>query len=103
MKTKRIGHQKTDNYFLDLHKRLLESGELSCRNGLCNEVGSRYGHKLNLFEPSITDEEQLEHEGLCTVYWGSGLSIDEKSSIKDTAYTPLRQTIVLFCHEILNS
>jgi hypothetical protein len=94
-----------NNYFLDLHKRLLRNGLF---NGLCHEIHWDYTARFEvkdvfgLFQPSEEEEEELLLSGLSSSYWGSEMS-EVANNGHDTAYTPLRQTIVLFCHEILNT
>ena len=91
--------KKKNNYFLDLHKKWMETGKLPS-GGLCNSIK---GHYLIFSLVAADDDErcQLLDEGFDYTYWGSGLKMNHKD--EEYKYTPLRQTIVLFCHEILNS
>lgn len=95
-----------NNFFLDLHERCIEAGQLPGACGLCIEV-----NKLNtpeevkdvfaLLEPTDDDYRKLNKQKLGVAYWGSNLPINAPGY--SYLYTPLRQTIVLLCHEILNS
>lgn len=96
-----MSKKKTDNYFLDKHKEWMEKGRLT-RAGLCLEFYEN--EVLELFRPTDSDEKRLERENRSSYIWADGRTYKQKE--KDQAafpYTPLRQTIVLFCHEILNS
>lgn len=65
-------------------------------SGLCSAslLGYIDENLLDLMEPTLADNEQLEAEGLETIYWASGLK--ESDPNVDYAFTQLRQTIVLF-------
>lgn len=92
-----------DNYFLDLHKELLEKGQVV--NGLCHTViPPRCFSVLRQFAPDANERKALFRSGYSEVYWGyefhhAGVDLDTISK----EYTPLRQTIVLLCHELLNN
>lgn len=65
-------------------------------DGLCGcvyEGGLLSGELLSHFEPTFSDEKELRHNQQSTVYWASGLHMDDDS--KFDTFTPLRQTIVL--------
>jgi hypothetical protein len=96
--------KKKDNYFLDKHKKWMETGFIS-KPGLCHAF--KESEVFNLFGPSHQEGDELESNGMSRYVWGDGrvredMDKDFKSAHK-FRYTPLRQTIVLFCHEILNS
>jgi hypothetical protein len=88
-----------NNYFLDLHKEWMETRELPYY-GLCNCV-KRHKGILNRFKPSQKQINLLMQEGKSISFWASGAGPLTQKSLR--GYTPLRQTIVLFCHEILNT
>jgi hypothetical protein len=52
------------------------------------------------FIPTPENEEKLKKEDLNLTYWGSGLSTNDHNRLY--AFTPLRQTIVLFMAAINN-
>ena len=86
-----------DNYFLDFHKRCIKGGKLPSP-GLCYCIKEgKYAKMLELLSPTDDDKRRLVADGRPSIWWGR----DNQESYFD-AYTPLRQTIVLFCHEILN-
>lgn len=68
-------------------------------NGLCNCL---HGSDLNLFAPTAQDKQRLNRENKSQVFWAAEASDTE--CIEDDklcyAFTPLRQTIVLFLIEI---
>lgn len=69
--------------------------------GLCNALKSK--DTLDLFLPTDDDIKTLKEEGLSVLYWGSGLSLDNKyDHQRYWVLTPLRQTIVLFMAAINN-
>lgn len=90
-----------NNYFLDLHKEWMWNGRLP-DDGLCYCIDN---HKniFNLFIPTEDELDVLDNEGLDRDFWASGLSFSGNVIECCEGYTPLRQTIILFCHEILNS
>ncbi len=80
--------------YLEFYEKCMVTGELPNRKGLCNEFGYRYGSDekenpdLNVFYPPA---------GEYTTYWGFGLDLIGNNTHKESiAFTPLRQTIVLF-------
>lgn len=90
---------------IDLHKQWMETGELKYKwftpNGLCGIlIDAGYKEYINLFEPTEKEKMELLDKELCTAYWGSGLSLNSKNSM--SAYTPLRQTIVLLIANMEN-
>lgn len=91
-----------DNYFLDLHKALAQ-GKAGGFNGLCSvgiEDDRHYSDVFADFIPNSVERARLVNNGFCPVYWASGLP--DLTDGESYLYTPLRQTILLFCHEILN-
>lgn len=86
--------------FLDFYNRCVESREIpSC--GLCHSFNDM--NPLPIFEPTYTE---IPNEDVRRGYWGyNGENVlDESVSSNYRAYTftPLRQTIVLFCAAINN-
>jgi hypothetical protein len=89
----------TKNKHLAYYEKCMESGTLQSfqggiPNGLCNDYFIDQ-EILRLFLPTLQDYEKLEEQGLCGEYWASGLPVDTDLTIH-SAFTPLRQTIVLF-------
>lgn len=89
---------------LDFYMQCIKVGEMphhSC-GGLCPiaRKGVIDSELLGLFEPYRKDETELEKEGLSKGWWASGLGINDLN--KYDAFTPLRQTIVLFMAAINN-
>lgn len=64
-------------------------------NGLCKSPCINE-ELLALFEPTKEDFEALQAQGLCETWWASGLDTDTQTTILQSAFSPLRQTIVLF-------
>ncbi len=63
-------------------------------NGLCYSLNTRgYNDFLDLVTPSKKESDELYGEGFCNAYWGAGLKREDENLM--SAYTPLRQTIVL--------
>ena len=102
---------KKDNFFLDLHKQWLKFGIIP-HPGLCLAMSrvayyGRNGHiaieVFNLLHPTIGDYKFLSWERLSTGFWGSGLKENDDYMRLAYEYTDLRQTIMLFCHELLNN
>lgn len=84
---------------LAFYKECMETGELTYTgpgSGLCQSA--RDGHidqdLLRYFEPDADQVFILEAENLSNGWWASGLKRNDDE--KYTAFTPLRQTIVLF-------
>lgn len=95
-----------NNFFLDLHERCIEAGQLPRACGLCIEIGGintpeEVKNVFALLEQTDDDYWQLNKRKLGVAYWGSDLPINAPGD--SYLYTPLRQTILLLCHEILNS
>ena len=87
--------KKKPTPFLDFYYNHLESGEIP-KPGLCD---CRLNKKiLGRFIPTDEDEVKLILEDMSVGYWASGLLRCDWR--KHTAFTPLRQTIVLFCAAI---
>ncbi len=69
--------------------------------GLCQSL--KGSSLFKLFEPTEKDDNELLEEGLPTIYWASGEVKYSTGSDRNTKYmrrqhfSPLRQTIVLFC------
>lgn len=82
---------------IDLYKEWMKKGTMTKEGrllfGLCLELPFEYSASLELLTPTIEDYKSLSNDGFCTVYWGSGLPVDHKDEM--SAFTPLRQTIVL--------
>lgn len=78
---------------IKLHEEWSEKGKLP-NIGLCSSTPSKYRNTLGLLKPTMDDFKQLDKNGLCTNFWGSGLNAYDFWD-KFVAYTPLRQTIVL--------
>jgi len=104
---------KKDNFFLNIHKECIETGQLPV-SGLCGTINchedtcKKYQDILSFVGPTIDDAVMLAKEGYNTMYWGYGIKHTKKVDFKGIVniqytYTPLRQTIILLCHEILNS
>jgi hypothetical protein len=100
--------KKKDNYFLNKHKEWMEKGMMeSC--GLCFSI-EEHTEALKLFQPIWGVDEWVGGwcgDGTAFGFWAKN-GVDDNRKDGDNycycyGYTPLRQTIVLFCHEILNS
>jgi hypothetical protein len=91
---------------LEFYMRSMEIGEVPndrhWHTGLCGAADRYYISKsiLNMFCPTSSDIIELHRECLSTGWWGSGLS--DLDPNKRFAFTPLRQTIVLFMAAINN-
>jgi hypothetical protein len=83
--------------FLDLYDECMASGQMMKFYGLCNAIGWSSAI-FDLFTPTNQDELELSREGLSTAYWASGVM--KHDPCKKRTFTPLRQTIVLFCAAI---
>lgn len=91
--------KEIDNYFLEFHKDMMEQPEMP-HCGLCASVDEEYSDIIAEFRPEGEERVQLVDEGYSLLYWGSGrLANDSRRRVE---YTPLRQTIVLFAHHLLN-
>lgn len=82
---------------IEKHEAWMKKGRLSYE-GLCYSVndktpGAYWRTLCELFLPSQEDIRELASGGYSTLYWGSGLKAGDAEV--STAYTPLRQTIVL--------
>lgn len=90
--------------FLDFYKERMRSGKL-LNPGLCNSVDDETD-TLILFYPTTQDANMFAKElgyyvtDFKYVFWGSGLHIQSSLDRKSYDFTPLRQTIVLFCAAI---
>ncbi len=90
---------KKEKKYLKLYKEWIKTGKIGTdsvgnHNGLCNTHKLGSDPLFELFIPNIEDEVQLEKDGLSTSYWASGQ--DKNDYDNNYAFTPLRQTIVLF-------
>lgn len=84
---------------LEFYLQHINSGKLPS-DGLCSSIQSDL---LKLFEPTIDEENDLLAEGTSALYWGFGLPLLGTSTIEKLySFTPLRQTIILFCAAINN-
>ena len=86
---------------LNFYKKCMKTGYLPdtlLSGGLCNyaKLGELNLEFLKLFKPTDDDEKVLKKNGLCTVYWASGISNLDTSHEQSHKFTNLRQTIVLF-------
>jgi hypothetical protein len=105
-----------NNFFLNKHYEFLKHG-LPNKNGLCEELGKlgvhfgttntpRYAVNIfELFEPDDIEKDSLVlDDNTSDEYWGDEIKDGGINAYKRSGeYTTLRQTIVLLCHEILNS
>ena len=107
-----------DNYFLERYERWMETGKLP-NHGLCSSIlggdGDKYTRTLKMFAPvsfshHVDEVTELWRDGEHVGYWGAGIVMrimDDSGSpanldqIRED-FTTRRQTIMLFCHEILN-
>lgn len=96
---------KKDRKYLDFYESCMKTGQLpGC--GLCETftdyiedeegwIDDEPDEIFELFTPTIDDIDRLYDEGLCYLYWASGLS-ERYTKKRYHEFTPLRQTIVLF-------
>lgn len=79
------------------------------RAGLCSVFEGFFDTDpvLNTFHPTEANLDELRKQGLHTSYWGSGLGYDDGDEAEYSyffeiryAFTPLRQTIVLFMAQL---
>lgn len=97
-----------DNFFLNLHNKFMKRGEIN-EIGLCGVVmraassNSEEYRTFMLFMPTDNDFNQLIIERLSSTYWAYGGRVNDNVNLRAYKYTELRQTIMLFCHEIVNS
>ena len=88
---------------LNFYKTNLQSGVIPW-GGLCGSTDEGLLDECTLYLLSPTDNDigDLAHEGLSTLYWGSGLPAILSDREKSLPFTELRQTIVLFMAAINN-
>lgn len=82
------------NYYLEFYKYYY--GSLLPQDGLCNCFP--YDPALTLFYPAEADGTISATTR--TTNWDSGLEVNVSESDKMYAFTPLRQTIVLFMAQL---
>ncbi len=90
--------------YLEFYKECLESGQMPIietnkgpASGLC--ANFKDDHLLSLFEPrSADDHEWLSKNGFTSGWWASLMASDNPA--RKSTFTPMRQTIVLFMHEM---
>ena len=81
--------------YLDFYKKYY--GKRMPEDGLCNSLC--YDPNVELFRPSEKEQRALISIGQSDIYWGSEASAKDVDDRMYT-FTPLRQTIVLFCAAI---
>lgn len=94
--------------FIDFHNKSMKTGRLADHpampktwdkiSGLCDAFDNELtttSETFDLFKPTQEDRDNLYYENLASFAWASG-----KSDPQWGVYTPLRQTIVLFCAAI---
>lgn len=93
---------------LDFYTQAMQ-GERMVTDGLCGAVGKKLIDKkiFGRFTPTGADLEALLSEGLIPDYglqsfWACGIDKSENWIKRGYAFTPLRQTIVLFMAAINN-
>lgn len=97
-------------FFLKYHIKHGKTGLID--NGLCNDfkdAGSIKSYEIfQTLCPTEEDLDELVDSDSDTTYWGSGVVLpvpdDNPNWLEEiaTIYTPLRQTIVLFCAALNN-
>lgn len=90
--------KKKETPFLDFYNECVQAGKMPT-NGLC--AAFRHDYTVDLFEPTAADRN---YYNIVSDYWGLDIAgryitLDEKHS---NLFTPLRQTIVLFCAAMNN-
>lgn len=102
-----------DNFFLSLYEDYINKGYITPHYGLCNLVKSespdklsrrKYLDILDQFRPTEKDSNKLEKKKQCNIFWGHEGNYHTTPEDKlYSEFTPLRQTILLMCHEALNN
>lgn len=82
---------------MPLYHQWMVSGKMS-HSGLCQTPIGKIPILLDLFEPSDKMLESMDWRNLSLGWWASELRMDDPK--KHYTFTPLRQTIVLFCAAI---
>jgi hypothetical protein len=88
----------TKRFFLLILEDALERGGKMIAGGLCDEVQYSYPSTIKekklfgLVNPTDEDEEELDREGLASLFWGSGLGGSATGIL-----TPLRETLLCLC------
>ena len=94
---------QTQKTLLQHHIEWCEAGWLP-NSGLCSTLDIVNDELFNqfreLFTPNDFDKQQLVLEQKSSLYWASGLDVDNED--KSRAYTELRQNIVLLLCAINN-
>jgi hypothetical protein len=67
-------------------------------DGLCNCAGAGLIDKefISILSPTWENFDELRDQGLDDVFWGNEMPWEVDVEIRATAFTPLRQNIVLF-------
>lgn len=91
--------KKNKPYYLKYYKKFLKAGRLPDK-GLCNAIPGIFEDETKIMEPTNDEILILRYDNLSCDYWASGLHYED--SMKYHTFTPLRQTIVLFCAAINN-
>lgn len=81
------------NKYLDFHVK--NFGKDMPLAGLCSNFGEE-DRALKTLTPTEADISKLVKEDYTTTWWGGGCKWDDDYFAIRYAYTPLRQTIVLF-------
>jgi hypothetical protein len=81
----------------DFYVQCAEAGILPY-DGLCNCAFAALIDKelIELFYPTQEDQDELYDQGLDDVFWGNEMPWEVDIDVRATAFTPLRQNIVLF-------
>ena len=95
----KIGIMRKNKKHLAFYNACMKTRSIP-RDGLCCCDAYISLKLLDLFEPTISDCNQLSEQGLSVGYWASGLNSYAWGKYRE--FTPLRQTIVLFMAAINN-
>ena len=85
--------------FLKLLAEWKELGQLPSF-GLCSAIPYEGKGIFDIFTPTPEDKEELESEGIPTMYWAAGRGRDHDNDTWEDRFmglTPLRETILCFC------
>lgn len=81
------------NKYLDFHIKRF-GNNMPCA-GLCANFADE-DRRIKRLSPTISDIDELERHNYSSAWWGSGCKCNDDYFKMRYAYTPLRQTIVLF-------
>jgi len=82
-----------ESKYLKFYKECMGSGRIpGC--GLC------WSFDMEMFKPTHEELYELLLNMGAAGFWGSGLTINDQFEDRMGKFTPLRQTIVLFMHEM---